>query len=90
MRSIIDTWAYYGYSDGTRQLVIDGDDYIGAGTRLQENFRYAMPHGGRVRRIDLGESPKEAYAALEAAFNNKLKAPVEVAPKKKLLVVSSK
>ncbi len=85
LTGIIDTWAYYGYKDGTRQLVVDGDDYIGAGTRLQENFRHT--DGTRVKRIPLGDSPKEAFAALQAAFANKLKAPATAPAKTAKLTI---
>lgn len=84
LTGIIDTWAYYGYADGKRVLVLDGDDYIGAGTRLQENFRYTS--GARIKRISLGNSPQEAFAALQAAFANKLVSPVAAPVKTKMTI----
>lgn len=85
LTGIIDTWAYYGYAGGSRQLVLDGDDFIGAGTRLQENFRFT--DGSRVRRIDMGSGPAEAFSQLREAFENKLEAPE---PLKKKLTISKK
>lgn len=84
LTGVIDIWAYYGYDGSKRILQLAGNDYIGAGSRLEENFR--RPDGGRVDKIPLGGSAKEAYANVVKAFENKLGA-VAAAPVKKTLVI---
>lgn len=71
LEGIVDIWAYYSYSQQHRMLVIQGDDHIGAGHRLDQHFRYAS--GKRIREIPMGNSSKEAYDNFVAAFRNQLK-----------------
>jgi len=67
---VVDVWAAYCYSGSNRVLVIIGDESTGAGHRIDHGFR---THDGRaVQEINMGKSPKEAYANFVAAFNNEL------------------
>jgi len=65
---LIDIWAYYGYSGGTRLLTIRGNEFVGGGTRLQNHFN--TPDGKQILEIPMGRSAKEAYTNLLAAYNN--------------------
>lgn len=84
LEGLVDLWFYYGYDGGNRVLTIQGSDYIGAGHRLKQNFRYT--DGTPISEIPMGHDAEEAYRNLIAAFQNKLDNPhVEAAaPKKKL------
>jgi hypothetical protein len=76
LEGIVDLWFYYGYDGKRRILTIQGNDHIGAGHRLKNNFKYA--DGSPVTEIDMGDSAEAGYANLLAAFTNKY-----VAPRKK-------
>lgn len=65
---LTDIQAAYLYDDDQRVLVISGDELTSAGHRLQHNF--LTTDGRPVREIPMGESPKEAYENLVAAFKN--------------------
>lgn len=71
LEGIVDIWAYYTYDGNRRTLIIQGDDHIGAGHRLDHHFRY--PSGKRIQSIPMGTSSKEAYTNFVAAFHNQLK-----------------
>lgn len=71
MSGIVDTIAYYGYNKGERQLVIRGDDFLMAGTRLEEHFLTKFKRRP-VHSIPMGSNKQEAYDNLLAAFNNQL------------------
>lgn len=68
LKAYVDTLAYYGYFGTTRRLVIEGNEYINAGTRCEENF--LTPTGERLASIPMGNSPDEAYANFCKAFAN--------------------
>ena len=69
LTGVIDIWAYYGYEDRKRFLVIEGDDYIGAGHRLEG--RFLTPEKEKVVRIPMGKNSEESYNNFIKAFNNK-------------------
>jgi len=69
---IIDVVAYYGFDGKERVLTIRGDDYVGAGCRLEENF--VTPGGEFVEQIPMGGSSKEAWENFNNAFKNLQKA----------------
>lgn len=70
IEGLIDIWANYDYVGEGRYLTVLGDDYIDAGNRCKENFKYT--DGIKIRKIYMGNSPKEAYTNFINAFNNKL------------------
>ena len=72
---IVDLWAYYGYRSKQRVLVIDGDEYVNAGNRFTNNFRYT--NGNKIEYIPMGNSPEEAFKNFHDAYLNKLVAPKE-------------
>ena len=72
---IVDLWAYYGYRNKQRILVIDGDEYINAGNRFINNFKYT--NGKRVEVVPMGNSPEESFKNFNNAYLNKLVAPKE-------------
>lgn len=69
IEGLVDIWAYYGYDGKRRVLVIQGDDHIAAGHRLSEHFKTL--EGKRIREIDMGSSPAEAYKNFNDAFHNR-------------------
>ncbi len=69
LEGLVDLWFYYGYDGSRRTLTIQGSDHIGAGHRLENNFK--TPDGAPVTEIDMGGSAAEGYANLVAAFQNK-------------------
>lgn len=73
LTAVVDIWAYYGYEGEDRVLQIRGDEHVACGSRLEENFNYA--DGSPIKQLGMGNSAKEAYANLCAAFANKLPAP---------------
>jgi hypothetical protein len=70
LEGIVDIWAYYSYEGKKRVLIIEGDDHVGAGHRLEKHFFYL--DGTAIKEIPMGGSPKEAYENFVKAFNNKL------------------
>lgn len=69
LEGLVDTIAYYGYNEDTRTLVIRGNEYIDAGTRIDEMF-LTRKTKEQVRAIDMGSSKEEAYNNLLRAFSN--------------------
>lgn len=65
----VDLWIAYCYAGNERIMVIDGDEEIGAGHRI--DFAFQTPSGEKVVEIPAGASSKEAYQNLVRAFNNK-------------------
>lgn len=62
---MVDIWVAYEYGDqGVRQLRVRGNAEIAAGTRLQNHFQNCGDS------IPMGDSPAEAFAAFQAAFDN--------------------
>jgi hypothetical protein len=69
---ITDIWAYYCFSPkGNRMLILEGDQLIAAGRRMEENF--ITSKGERVISIPMGKSSTEAYQNFLTAFHNKQK-----------------
>jgi AAA domain-containing protein len=80
LEGIVDIWVCAMYNDdGDRVLRIAGDEYVAAGHRLKDRFRYT--DGTPIEEIDMGENPEQAYQNFVSAFKNELKNPV--APQKK-------
>lgn len=82
LEGLIDIWVNYAYDGKRRYLTIQGSDEIDAGHRLQGHFNYA--DGTPIERIPMGNSAKEAYRNLMAAFANKLEAKNQEPEKKKI------
>jgi hypothetical protein len=64
-----DGWFAYVYEGKRRALVVRGDDRTGAGHRIDGHFLTRT--GKRVKAVDMGRSPEEAWKNFLAAFNNK-------------------
>ena len=77
----MDLIGYYHFRKGKRVLQIRGDDSVMAGCRLEDNFNYT--DGSPIKYVPLGDTSREAYANLIAAFNNELDPPAAVEPAKK-------
>ena len=73
LTSVVDNWFYYEYKNSHRQLIIRGDDLVGAGCRCQENFY--TPDAQQVLEVPMGTSAAEGYKNLMKAFRNKQKSP---------------
>lgn len=58
----------YDYNGKERVLIIQGDETVTAGHNLDQAFR--TPDGRKVIEIPAGNSPKEAWANFNKAFNN--------------------
>lgn len=69
LNGLVDGWFAYDYEGPKRILYLLGDATIGAGHALDTHF--LTPEGERVREVEMGSSPKEAWQAFLAAFNNK-------------------
>lgn len=69
----VDAWCAYDYVEGKRVLFVEGSERIGAGHRMDSEgyAHFRTPGGRRVAHIDMGDSPKQGYINLLAAFNNK-------------------
>ena len=54
-------------------MILRGDDYIDAGTRLgePENIRFFYPDGTPIKVLPMGNTSKESYQNFLSAFNNK-------------------
>lgn len=70
---VVDVWAYYGYLGKERRLLIQGDEFLGAGNRLQETGKFCTPDGKAIVSIPMGTSSTQAYRNLIAAFDGKQK-----------------
>lgn len=88
LEGIVDLWFYYGYDGDRRVLTIQGNDHIGAGHRLKNNFKFA--DGRPVVEIDMGASAEEGYRNLVNAFNNKYVGPRTTTSESKGMVVKKK
>ena len=77
IEGMVDLWANYDYDGEKRTLIIQGDDFIDAGHRLNEppNPKFLYTNGEPIREIPMGKTSKEAYDNLTKAFNNKLEKP---------------
>lgn len=74
IEGLVDIWAYYGYDGHDRVLTIVGDDHIGAGHRLNKQFRF--PDGKPIREIHMGKNAAESFKNFTDAFNNRYVPPV--------------
>ena len=83
LEGLVDIWAFYTYEGNQRVLIIQGDDYIDAGHRVEGRFLY--PDGSPMERINMGNSKEEAYTNFVAAFENKLDKPIKAVKKKIVL-----
>jgi len=84
LEGLVDVWAYYTYEGANRVLIIQGDDYIDAGHRIEDRFLYT--DGTPIKKILMGHSKEEAYRNFTAAFENKLVKGI-VSPVKKTIVL---
>lgn len=66
----VDGWFMYDYVGDSRVLVIQGDETIAAGHRI--DGRFLTKDGRRVREIPMGGSAKEALENFKKAFDNEL------------------
>lgn len=73
LESIVDVWVYFSYDDKKRVMVVEGDDHVSAGHRLETRFQY--PNGERIREIPMGSTATEAHGNFVKAFNNQLQKP---------------
>lgn len=64
----VDGWFCYDYYGKDRMLIVQGDETVSAGHRIDGHF--LTPDGRRVREVHMGRDPSEAMAAFVAAFNN--------------------
>lgn len=83
LEGLVDVWAYYTYEGDQRVMIIQGDDYIDAGHRIEGRFLYT--DGTPIRRIPMGNSKDEAYQNFVDAFENKLTKATTGAKKKIIL-----
>jgi len=67
---LTDMWYYYTYVGSERVLILEGDDLISAGRRL-ENSHFHTPDGKRLSMIHMGSSSKQAFKNFIDAWNNK-------------------
>jgi hypothetical protein len=86
LEGVVDIWSYYNYEDGRRVMYVEGDDYIGAGHRIEKHFRYT--NGDPIRKIEMGSNSSEAYQRFIEAFQNKTIKNIEggTQPKKKFSI----
>lgn len=73
LNGMVDAWFAYTYVKRRRVLVVRGDERTGAGHRIDGHF--LTPEGEPVETIPMGDSAKEAYKNLLAAFNNEQSSP---------------
>jgi hypothetical protein len=83
LEGLVDIWAYYTYEEGRRVLIIQGNDYVDAGHRIEG--RFLSKDGTPIKKILMGKSKEEAYKNFVAAFDNRLEAPTTVVKKKIVL-----
>ncbi len=88
LEGLVDIWGYYTYKDNERVLVIQGDDFIDAGHRIEGRFQY--PDGTPIKEIPMGKNKEEAYGNFLLAFNNKLPKPAMTLVKKPAVVLKKK
>lgn len=65
----IDGWFAYDYDESRRVLIVNGNERVAAGHRVDGHF--LTPKGRRIVEIPMGDSPQEAYKNFVDAFNNK-------------------
>jgi hypothetical protein len=86
VEALVDVWMYYTYEGSARVIMLQGDDHIAAGHRLQEHFR--TPDGvGYVGVVPMGTSPEVGFQNLMDAFNNRLDVPAPPPPRTSIPVV---
>jgi hypothetical protein len=70
LEAVVDIWVYYHYREGERWLQVQGDDLVGAGSRVDGRFLNAKT-GAPLQAIPMGNSAAEAYQHLMLAWENK-------------------
>lgn len=83
IEGLVDIWALYEYNGKNRTLILQGDDQVDAGQRIEGGFRYA--DGSPIQVIDMGKNAEEAFNNFNKAFHNKLSKPEVKVKKKKAL-----
>lgn len=72
LKQVCDIAAYYGYhGKKTRTLILRGDELVWSACGLADNFLDSKTKEP-LKIISMGNSEREAYKILEAAFNNKV------------------
>lgn len=71
VEAMVDIWMYYSYEGRDRVILLQGDDHVAAGHRLQEHFR-TPDGGGYVRTVPMGTTPEVGFSNLMSAFANTL------------------
>jgi hypothetical protein len=71
LKGFVDITAFCGYFGDDRYIVIQGDQSLDAGHRV--DGRFLTINGSPVSAVPMGENAKEAYGNFLAAFNNKQK-----------------
>lgn len=66
---MVDMWFYYTYENDQRVLILEGDDHISAGRRMQDDHFYY--NGQRIKEVNMGSSASEAHKNFMLAWNNK-------------------
>jgi len=79
----VDAWFAYAYEGRRRVIIVQGDERVGAGHRI--NGHFLTPEDEPVRVIPAGRSEKEAFKNLLAAFNNEQETVEPVSKKRKRL-----
>lgn len=64
----VDGWFQYDYVGNDRVLIIQGNEEVGAGHRIDGHF--LTPEGERVIEVPMGDSATEALENFLKAFNN--------------------
>ena len=65
---LVDACFAYTYVDNKRILIVQGDERVSAGHRIDGQFR--TPDGTPIEEIPMGSDPEEAYSNFVRAFNN--------------------
>lgn len=73
LEAIVDIWVYYGYEAERRVLTLRGDEYVSAGIRVRNHFKYT--DGTQIRKLDVEGSEGHAYKEFLRAFNNEIQKP---------------
>jgi hypothetical protein len=88
LKGFADLTGFYGYFSDDRYLVVQGNDNLDAGHRM--DGRFLTPKGEAIQAIPMGKSPAEAYRNFVAAFNNKQTDPCLIRRKPALSEVKAK
>jgi len=95
LTGLVDCLFYYEFNGSDRQLVIEGDELVSAGTRITFAFKDANTKE-KLKTIPMGTSASQAYQLMNKAFLNRLtfskpvkKKPLTKLPKKRSQLLQS-